>query len=116
MISYCQALLKSTSPIKLFIVVTEQISLGKALEFVNKSIKEKSNVQSEIIQISRPRYVNQSWFTTPFTCLKSFIECFVTCYLYKPNLVVTCGPGIAVPFVFSSKLLRIGVVFIESFC
>lgn len=83
------------------------------LSFTNKA---------RLHQIKRSRKVGQTYISSVFTTLYSFIPAFLLVWKLKPNLIITNGPGTALPICYSAyalKLLKIihtKQVFIESFC
>ena len=76
-----------------------------------------------IHRIPRSREVGQSWLTTPFTAAWSLIFAFRLVYKLKPQVIVTCGPGTAVPLCYAAFFFsaigacpRCRIIFVESFC
>ncbi|KAG9390109.1 UDP-N-acetylglucosamine transferase subunit [Carpediemonas membranifera] len=86
------------------------------------SFEEKNGGKDYIIKsIPRARSVGQSYFTSIFTTLYAFIFAFVLILRIRPKLLLTDGPGTALPLVYSAFFLRfIGqrcrIIFVESFC
>jgi len=74
-----------------------------------------------LVGIRRSREVGQSYFSSIFTTLLSFVDAFRVVWNEKPDLIITNGPGTCIPICFSAFLIRfithryIGVVFSESF-
>ena len=81
-----------------------------------------SNFNGDIYSISRSRSVGQSYFTSIFTTLYSFVPAIWTIIRSSPDLLITNGPGTALPICYSAffyklvSLKRIKIVFVESFC
>ena len=71
--------------------------------------------------ISRSREVNQPFFTTIFTTLKSMFECFRLIYETRPDLILCDGPGTCLPpcyicFLFNFfGMTSTKIIFVESF-
>ena len=72
--------------------------------------------------VSRSREVKQSWLSTIFTSLHSFIDCFLLVMNCRPQLILCNGPGTCVFICYSAFLLRLFgvyqpvIVYVESFC
>jgi len=72
--------------------------------------------------IPRSREVGQSYITSIFTTIRSFIHSIYVATRVRPDLVLCNGPGTCLPIVMVVFLLRIlgmadgNVVFVESFC
>ena len=74
-------------------------------------------------EIYRSREVHQSWFTTVFTTLRALFEALFLIWEYMPDVIISNGPGTAIPILVSGFLLRvffiktnIKLIFLESFC
>ncbi|XP_070498205.1 UDP-N-acetylglucosamine transferase subunit ALG14 [Chironomus tepperi] len=102
-----------------FYVVSEgdQNSVDKLLSIENDRDDYK------IYVITRSRKVHQSYFSSIFTTLKSFIDCIPLLHHSRPNLILCNGPGICVPVCIVAYLLKVfyintacRIVFIESYC
>ena len=86
--------------------------------------KEKflSKHSGKVYSIPRSRNVGQSFFTTIFTTLYSFLPAIWVVFSVSPDLIITNGPGTALPVCYSAffyKILTfssIKIVFVESFC
>ncbi|XP_011498314.1 PREDICTED: UDP-N-acetylglucosamine transferase subunit ALG14 homolog [Ceratosolen solmsi marchali] len=95
---------------------TDDISLMKV-----KQIEENIN-DYKIIQISRSREVNQSYFTSIWTTIHAIFQSFPLIWKEKPDLLLCNGPGTCIPpclvvFFFNSLfLLNTKIIFVESFC
>lgn len=75
-----------------------------------------------VYRIPRSREVGQSYITSIFTTIRSFIHSIYVAARVRPDLVLCNGPGTCLPIVVVVFLLRIlgmaegNVVFVESFC
>ncbi|KAJ1526077.1 hypothetical protein ONE63_009242 [Megalurothrips usitatus] len=75
-----------------------------------------------IFKIPRSRDVGQSFFTSAFSTLYSFLRCVPMMLQTRPELVLCNGPGTCVPICILAFLLRTFfltntiIVFIESVC
>ena len=127
MLHYLNGLAGLKNEAELLLVTTETGCFEKANRFKRKFDDQDSPLKITIKSIMRPRRVKQSWLTTPFTTLESFYHCFNATLEFNPDLILTTGPGIAVPFTFSAKILNLlvkplikhkktKVCFVESFC
>ena len=73
-------------------------------------------------RVFRNREVRQSWITTFFTSIWSFIQAFYLLYRQQPQLLLCNGPGTCVALCYSAFFLRVlgwadtVIVFTESFC
>lgn len=76
----------------------------------------------EVFSIPRSREVGQSYYTSIFTTLYSFLPSFWTIISASPDLIITNGPGTALPICYSAFfyklffLKNVKIVFVESFC
>ena len=77
---------------------------------------------TETYSIPRSRSVGQSYITSIFSTLYSFIPSFWVIFKTTPDLIISNGPGTALPICYCAyiyKLLtlkKIKIVFVESFC
>ena len=75
-----------------------------------------------IYKLPRSRHVGQSYFTSIFTTLWSFIVSLYYVAIIRPDLLLCNGPGTCLPVAIATLLYRIlgvcrgNVVFVESFC
>lgn len=75
-----------------------------------------------IFKIPRSRSVGQSFFTSAFSTLYSFLRCVPMMLYRRPELVLCNGPGTCVPICIIAFLLRTlflsntMIIFIESIC
>lgn len=76
-------------------------------------------------RLPRAREVHQSYLTSIFTTLHSFIQTLLLLIRVRPELILANGPGTCVPVVYAAFILRIltlgygvssKVVFVESLC
>ena len=76
-------------------------------------------------RLPRAREVHQSYLTSIFTTLHSFIQTLLLLIKVRPELILANGPGTCVPVVYAAFILRIltlgygvssKVVFVESLC
>jgi beta-1,4-N-acetylglucosaminyltransferase len=90
-----------------------------------KQLYEKAGVDASediFVRVPRSRNVGQSWLSSVFTTLYSFVFCLRITWKYFPTLILCNGPGTCVPVVYSALLLRYvfslscpKIVFVESF-
>lgn len=72
--------------------------------------------------VYRSRKVGQSYFTSVFTTLYSFLPAFVVVWKERPSLVVSNGPGTALPVCYVAWFMKfvsldfVKIVYVESFC
>ena len=115
--------------VHLIIARSDTWSLTKITQHFKTKLKQpvdltkldsKSNIS--IWRVFRAREVKQSYITSVFTTLIAFLQCFVIAVYCKADLVVSNGPGTALPLVFSNWALakifgwKSKTLFIESFC
>ena len=86
-------------------------------------IEKYKNTKFYFLKIYRARNVGQSFISSIPTTLYALFQSFFILIKYRPNMVVTNGPGVAFPILFIGYLLRIFLVlsefkimFIESYC
>jgi beta-1,4-N-acetylglucosaminyltransferase len=101
-------------------------SEGKAKEVLNlnkSKIQKNKKINIKFHKIYRSRNVGQSFFTSIFTTLYSMFQSTLLILKARPNLIVTNGPGVALPLVYIgyilNKLLILSefqIFFIESYC
>ena len=96
-------------------------SENKAKESIQ--IDKYKNTKFYFLKIYRARNVGQSFISSIPTTLYALFQSFFILIKYRPNLVVTNGPGVAFPIVFIGYVLRIlmilsefKIMFIESYC
>lgn len=115
--------------VHLIIARSDTWSLTKITEHFRTAMKHpvdlskldsKSNIT--IWRVFRAREVKQSYITSVFTTLLALAQSFLITLYCKVDLVVSNGPGTALPIVFSNWLLsrfsgwKSQTLFIESFC
>ncbi|KAI9143445.1 oligosaccharide biosynthesis protein Alg14-like protein, partial [Paraphysoderma sedebokerense] len=112
-------------PRRMYVVAdSDTMSLEKAKELehsklINSGSRELGNYN--IIQIPRSRKVKQSWITTPFTTLLSFVYCIRVVLSFNPTLILCNGPGTCVPICMAAYIQRFRstdapyLMYIESF-
>lgn len=83
--------------------------------------KYKDKIQT--IQIYRSRNVGQSFKSSIFTTLISFIHSILIIIKTRPNMIVTNGPGVALPLCYTGYILKkilllteFKILYIESYC
>eukprot|EP01091_Cochliopodium_minus_P016048 TRINITY_DN5892_c0_g1_i1.p1 TRINITY_DN5892_c0_g1~~TRINITY_DN5892_c0_g1_i1.p1 ORF type:complete len:211 (+),score=57.63 TRINITY_DN5892_c0_g1_i1:3-635(+) len=92
---------------------------NKTSEFRAKQ-REQNNKDYSIIKIPKSRDVGQSYLTSIFSTLKTFLFAIVLIFKEKPELILCNGPGTCVPIVVSSYISKfLGVtnsksIFVES--
>lgn len=108
-----------------FVVVaeTDTWSMTKISDhFANKMKHKVDFSQITIKKVKRAREVKQSYVTSVWTTLVALLHSLIIVIECRPDLVVTNGPGTAVPLVianwFMAKLCcwETKTLFIESFC
>ena len=77
-------------------------------------------------RLPRAREVHQSYLSSVFTTLQSFLRTLILLWKVRPELVLANGPGTCVPVIYSAFLLRVllgsssshccKVIFVESLC
>lgn len=83
---------------------------------------ENKREERTIDYISRSREVGQSYFSSIFTTLYSFIDGLKVIRRYKPELLLVNGPGVSISIAYMILifnffgLLNCHIIFIESFC
>jgi beta-1,4-N-acetylglucosaminyltransferase len=81
-----------------------------------------SKYTGELYAIPRSRQVGQSYFTSIFTTLYSFLPALWLVFRTEPDLIISNGPGTALPVCYCAfvckylALFRTRIVFVESFC
>jgi UDP-N-acetylglucosamine:LPS N-acetylglucosamine transferase len=80
----------------------------------DKLSKNKIIYSGKQIVVSRARKFNEPIFLSIFRIIKLFFKSLKIIKKYKIDLIISCGPGIAIPFCYAGKLLNKKVIFIES--
>ena len=96
-------------------------SENKAKESIE--ISKFTKTKFHFVKIYRARNVGQSFISSIPTTIYALLQSFYILIKYRPNLVVTNGPGVAFPIVFIGYFLKVililaefKIIFIESFC
>ncbi len=95
--------------------------LGEDFEYIyligllDRLTPKKIRIPGRILRVLTPRSLPQdsrimSILRTIMTLLLSFLYLFV----YRPDVVISCGTGMTVPIFFAARSLKIKTVFIES--
>ena len=94
---------------------------NKAKESIQ--IKKYKNTKFHFLKIYRARNVGQSFISSIPTTLYALFQSIYILIKYRPNMVVTNGPGVAFPILFIGYFLRLflilsefKIMFIESYC
>jgi beta-1,4-N-acetylglucosaminyltransferase len=84
---------------------------------------EKHKQKIQYFQIYRSRNVGQSFKSSIITTIISFIHSAMIICKTRPNIIVTNGPGVALPLCYTGYILKIllllsefKILFIESYC
>jgi beta-1,4-N-acetylglucosaminyltransferase len=84
---------------------------------------EKHKERIEYFQIYRSRNVGQSFKSSIITTLISFVHSVLIIIKTRPNMIVTNGPGVALPLCYTGYILKnllllyeFKILFIESYC
>lgn len=82
-----------------------------------------SSSVASVHRLPRAREVHQSYLSSIFTTIYSFLQTLVLLYKIRPELLLTNGPGTCVPVIYSIFLFRLfslnrscKIIFIESLC
>jgi len=100
------------------------LPIQKEEYFENKSGTENTGNEQRVYRIPRSREVGQSYMSSIFTTLYSFLFAFwLVGFQVQPDLVLVNGPGTCLPVAISAFFFRIvgwktgtKIVFVESFC
>lgn len=84
--------------------------IGKDDEFSEKKIK----IKGDIFRIRKTREIKESIAKSALKQIPACIEARKILKRSKADAVIACGPNIAVPIIFMSKLMGKKVIFIES--
>lgn len=111
------------SPLK-FLVANSDTTSKEKLKTTMQQIGYKIDESKDFIEIPRSREVGQSYISSIFTTLWSFLCCFQMVWRDCPRLVLCNGPGTCVPICLAAFLLRLvgrlskhsKIVFVESMC
>lgn len=89
---------------------------------LSKERVEKMYPNAQFIPIVRARQVKQSYFTAIFTTLRAFFASFKIIKSVNPHVLITNGPGTALPLVVATFILNLfhytdcKLIFVESYC
>ncbi|TDH74049.1 hypothetical protein CCR75_008186 [Bremia lactucae] len=104
------------TPITFVVAKTDNTSQAKT------ELDWKPTIKDSFVVIPRSREVGQSWLSTVWTTLRSFLSCVQLVYHCRPELVLCNGPGTCIPVCAAVLLLRIfriqmnsKIIFSESF-
>lgn len=97
---------------------------GKAKEVLKlNELDESIKNKIKFYKIHRSRNVGQSFFFSIFTTLYAMLHSVFIILRTRPNMIVTNGPGVALPLVYIGYILKklkilieFKVLFIESYC
>jgi len=67
-------------------------------------------------QLEYKRYLIENIGTSLSKMIKTFFQTFSILKKEKPDLIVSTGAEIAIPFYITAKLMRINTIYIESWC
>lgn len=76
--------------------------------------KSKIIHPGKIIYVTRPREIKESSTSSFFKTTKLFFKALEIIKKHKIDIVISAGPGIAIPFSYAGKLLNKKIIFIES--
>jgi len=76
--------------------------------------KDKIQKSGPVFRIIRPRYKKLHLIKDVFNTLRCFWESFHVLRRFRPNVVLSSGPAVAVPVSVLSRLSRIKVIFVET--
>lgn len=111
---------KKYKPLLYVVAATDSTSLRRVDAFVENG--QGGRRPDQVYFIPRSREVGQSYFTSIFTTLWSFLHAFGLVLRIRPNLLLCNGPGTCLPIAICTFLYRIlglcegKIVFVESFC
>ena len=74
--------------------------------------KKKVIYPGKYFYMTRPRILARNWLL-PLTFLVSFLESFLICIRSEAKVLVTAGPGLAIPLAFWFKFFGRKVIFID---
>ena len=113
--------LQKYSPRRYIVAATDKMSGQKARAFEAEAASASSSSSTfDIVAIPRSREVGQSFSSSTWTTLVAAWYAMHAVLSFKPDLVLTNGPGTALPVVIAAllgKLLGIsspGIVYVES--
>ena len=99
-------------------VTTDTMSESKAHSFEqSREVPTRYSVH----KVPRARAIGQSYFTSIFTSIMSFMYCIALAFEICPDLIICNGPGTCIPVVIACRCVNImlfrrtRVIFVESF-
>ncbi|CAL6055718.1 UDP-N-acetylglucosamine_transferase subunit ALG14 [Hexamita inflata] len=101
---------------------TDPIFVHADSDILSKDLTSKIYQESKFIPIVRARQVKQSYFTSIFSTVHALFKSFKIIYDTKPSLLISNGPGTALPLMLSAWILtklnfiNCKTVFVESYC
>jgi beta-1,4-N-acetylglucosaminyltransferase len=106
------------SPLIFVVASTDDTSERRLVAVMGETILSSS----KIYKIPRSREVGQSYVTSVWTTLWSFVHALTLTSRLRPGLLLCNGPGTCLPIAISTLFWRIigwcpgNIVFVESFC
>ena len=79
-------------------------SASTMAEFESSKVAKKTT--HSVRSIPRSRYVGQSYFTSIFTTLYSFLHCARIVWQERPSVLLANGPGTCLPIIFCAWIYR----------
>jgi UDP-N-acetylglucosamine:LPS N-acetylglucosamine transferase len=76
--------------------------------------EKKILFKGKIIKVKRNADFNENKFNTFFKTIFSFFKAIKIIKKNKIDVLISCGPGISIPFFYAGKLLGKKLIFIES--
>jgi len=64
-------------------------------------------------RIHSPRIYGENWIFTFLRTLRSLAEAVTIVIQILPDVIISCGPGLAIPLIIAGKILGSKVIFIE---
>jgi UDP-N-acetylglucosamine:LPS N-acetylglucosamine transferase len=76
--------------------------------------KSKIIYPGKIIYVNRPREISESKINSVFKTTKLFFKAIDIINKDKIDVIISAGPGIAIPFCYAGRILGKKIIFIES--
>jgi UDP-N-acetylglucosamine:LPS N-acetylglucosamine transferase len=92
----------------------DKINYFYIIQKSDKLSKKKIICDGKILEVNRPREIKDSKFSSVFKTIKLFFKAIKIIKNNKIDVIITAGPGIAIPFCYAGKLLCKKIIFIES--
>ena len=96
-------------------------SLGESFEYIyimgllDNLTPKKIHLKGRILRVFTPRLLPQdSRILSVFRTILTLFLSFVYLFIFRPNVIISCGTGMTVPVFYSARTLGIPTVFIES--